>query len=336
MVKNMSEWVRLAGAALMLAAGQVAPAVAAPDAASNTATAVPSPKAARSGMLLGKSSITGGTLESSVIPQTRLPAGVGSYLQLLAPSAVAARGRDVFIVDVGYAAVFRYDIVLNALTVLPNLTGRPGVRLHVMADSSLLVLDPGSRRVLHVTRDGASINTYADDANLVRPVAMTVDEKNGLVLVADGMENYIVAFHMLGRASSVIVPKVPDGDRSLSISAIAMTPDGLYVLDKLARQVLHLTADGRVIESFGEDTLRQPAGIASDRLGRLVVIDSHSASLKIFSQGELVEEVRDAGLSQGEWRDIADIYADEMGNLLVADRAAGRVDILRISGSRRR
>ncbi len=331
MVKPVHQWIEVA-TALALVAG----AVSFPHGSTEAAEAKPDAKAEalpRSSLLL-KSSITGGNLEASMVMQTPLPAAPGAFVQLMAPSAVAARGRDVFIVDAGYALVFRYDIVLNTLTVLPNLTGRPGMRLHVMADSSLLVLDPGTRRVLHLTRDGLPINTYQDDINLVRPVAMAVDQRNGLVLVADSMENFIVAFHMLGRASSLIVPKA-DGDRSLSLSGIAMAPDGLYVLDKLARQVLRLTADGRVIEAFGEDVLRQPAVIASDRAGRLLVSEAHGGSLKIFLQGVMVDEVRKPGLASEPWQDIADVYVGDTGDVFVAD-VSGRVDVLRAPGSRRR
>jgi uncharacterized protein YjiK len=205
-----------------------------------------------------------------------------------------------------------------------------------MNDASLLVLDPGSRRVLHYNRDGALINTYRDDVNLVRPVAMTVDETRGLVLVADSMQNFIVAFHLSGSASSVIVPSAAEGERSMSISALAMAPDGLYVLDRVAHEILHLTRDGQIIENFGADVLERPTAIAADSRGRLVVADAHSTSLKIFVGGDMVDEIHDSGLSLGPWRDIADIYADDMGSLYVAERVGARIDVMRFATPRAR
>jgi hypothetical protein len=289
------------------------------------------PAVAGPSVLLPKSSLNGAVLVSGAgsAPRPALPSVAGGRLSFVAPTAVAARGHDLYVVDSGLGAVLRIDTLQETATVLANLPNRMGVRLHVMADSSLLVLDPGSRRVLHYSRDGALINTYRDDINLVRPVAMTVDQSRGLILVADSMQNFIVAFHLSGSAASIIVPKVPDGDRSMSISAMAMAPDGLYVLDRVAREILHLTRDGGIIETFGSDVLQTPTAIAADSHGRLVVADSHGTKLKVFAGGDLVEEVSDSGLSLGPWRDIADIYADDMGGLYVAERGAGRIDVLR-------
>jgi hypothetical protein len=287
-----------------------------------------------SSLLLPKTSLNGATLMAGTAPLPPLPTLAGGHLGLVAPSAVAGRGRDLFVVDSGLGAVLRIDTLQETATVLPNLPNRMGVRLHVMSDSSLLVLDPGSRRVLHYSRDGALINSYRDDVNLVRPVAITVDESRGLVLVADSMQNFIVAFHLSGSASSIIVPSAAEGERSMSISALVMAADGMYVLDRVAREILHLTRDGRVIESFGSDVLERPTAIAADAHGRLVVADAHSASLKIFVGSDMVDEVRDSGLSLGPWHDIADIYADDMGSLYVAERGGARVDVLRFAPSR--
>jgi DNA-binding beta-propeller fold protein YncE len=277
------------------------------------------------------------TLNGVSLPEgaagTPLPLMPGGHLSLSAPTAVAARGHDLFVVDAGLAAVLRIDTLMETAVVLPGLPSRLGVKLHVMSDRSLLVLDPGSRRVLHYSRDGALINTYRDDINLSRPVAVAVDERRGLVLVADSLQNFIVAFHLSGSASSIIVPGGgdADADRSLSLSAMAVANDGIYVLDRVARQVLHLATDGRIIEAFGAGVLQRPVAIAADDRGRIVVADAQTTSLKIFSAGEMIEEVKDSGLAQGPWQDIADIYADDLNNLYVAERSASRIDVLRFT-----
>lgn len=281
-------------------------------------------------------SLTGGTL-SVGSPGTRhtLPtAAAGRYVSFVAPCAVAARGQDVYIVDSGLAAVFRYDTTLETMTVVPGLPTRPGTRLYVMGDSSLLVLDQVGRRVLHVTRDGIPINNYSDDVNLAHPVDMTVDEQRGLVLVADGLNNYIVAFHLLGRASSVIVPMTQQGTRSLSIAGIAATPQGLFVLDRLAHQVLQLDSAGHPVDIFGQGVLQQPKAIAADHNGRVVVIDAQSSSLKIFVGGELLQEAHSASPSLGDWHEIWYVSIDDMGSIYVADRASARIDILRFTSPR--
>jgi DNA-binding beta-propeller fold protein YncE len=329
MVRRRLAWSLLAGSLLLAACGSMLDLAALRPAPAGAASAAPG------GTLDLWRSFSGGRLVANPTapPQAPVPLRVNNYLDFVAPSAVAARGPDLFIVDSGLNVVFRYDAIVETMTAIPGLPALPGTKLYVMADSSLLILDPPNRRVLHVTRDGVPINVYSDDVNLVRPVGMAVDEERGIVLVADSFRRDIVAFHLGGGASTLIVPMTQQGTRALSVSGIAMTPQGMFVLDRLGHQVLQLDRQGLPIDLFGSDVLRLPTMMAVDPTGRVVVIDAETGSLDVFVGGQFANAPRSASSALGDWRDVKDVSFDDHGSLYVADQGSARVDVLRFRPS---
>ena len=291
-------------------------------------------------------SLSGGRLErpSAFAGNPLQPAG--AYLNFLAAATVAARGNDVYVVDSGRAAVFRVDPYTNNMVVMAPQPAPPawvapdypqrlpadrGTKLYVASDRSVYVLDQGRRRVLHFSREGHLIREYQDPGMLARPVGFTVDERRGLVLVVDGLYRNVVAFHSGGRVPFAIVPhENVDRDRlPLDLAAIASGEEGLYLVDRRKAQVLLMSDDGIVLDSVGQGILKQPWTVAVDRYRRVYVGDRLDNSIKVFSGGVQLTQIKGSDLRPG-MQEISDLWVDE-DLLYVADGATGRVDILRLS-----
>jgi len=270
----------------------------------------------------------------------------GSYLTFLATTTVAARGNDVYIVDSGRAAVFRVDPYTNNMVVMAPQPAPPawvapdypqrlpsdrGTKLYVANDRSLYVLDQSRRRVLHFSREGHLVREFQDPGMLARPVGFTVDESSGLVLIVDALYHNVVAFHRGGRVPFVIVPheNVDRDHVPLDIAAIASGDEGIYLVDRRKAQVLLMSDDGIVLDSFGQGILKQPWTVAVDRYRRVYVGDRLDNSIKVFSGGVQLDQIKGSDLRPG-MHQISDLWVDE-DLLYVADGATGRVDILRLS-----
>ena len=75
-------------------------------------------------------------------------------------------------------------------------------------------------------------------------------------------------------------------DKCRSITDIAATDDGIYVVDSDGCQVFLLNKKGEVVKSFGKEgvdntELMRPSGIAVGGNGRVVVADSLNHRIKV-------------------------------------------------------
>lgn len=312
------------GAALL--AGRALPALAAEAADADTpAGTAPSRQAplVRSWM-----TVTGGRLAGAIDPLGfPKPGSIERLVRLLRPVTAAARASDVVLADAGLNAVYRYDLAVGAL--VPAIPGGvvPGMRLRLMGDQSLLVLEPQRRRIARYTRGGALVQAFADDGLLVRPVDFALDERAGLLFVADGTGNRIVAFRLAGLAATpVFVPR--DGrDAVASVDALAAGHDRLYLLDGASRRVTVLGQDGTARESFGHVDLKRPVALGVDAWGRVYVADAFDDAVRVFERGVLAAmlDARLLGVTR-----VSDIAVHER-TLVVVDSEGAQVRLLRIS-----
>lgn len=112
----------------------------------------------------------------------------------------------------------------------------------------------------------------------------------------------------------------------MGIAGMAMDADWIYLSDPVCRCVVRVSPEGVVRGRFGQDEVALPGPIAADRSGRVYVVDTFDGSLKIFSRGELIYNLRpgEIGLQQ-----INDVWVSE-GFITLSDGAAARVDVLRL------
>lgn len=276
-------------------------------------------------------SLTGGRLVAGVDRTGTPAAGAGAlgFTRFVRPVALAARGAELVILDAGAGAAYRYDAALSQMSALRNVPVHPGTQLALGADFSLYVIDQPGRRVLRVARSGQVVATYGG-VDLQRPVDVAVDDARGLVFVADGGFNQVLAFHALGGAATIIHVRGGEGARVQAVGHLALGPDAIYVTDPLCRCIGRLGYNGGVISAFGEGALGAPGPLAVDRFQRVFVIDQFERVLKVFHQGKLIETFapRRFGLQQFD-----DVWVDD-NVLYLADGLSGRVEAQRIAAPR--
>ncbi len=295
------------------------------------AAAPPEPEAAAR-LLVPWQTFFGARLVERVDPTGQIrPGQGGGFVRFRYPTAVAARGPDLYVADSGAGTLYRFDAALQAMQAVPGVRALPGTRIRVGADHTLFVLDPGAGRLRRFSRDGTPLQTLSDAVAAARFSDFSLDE-TGRIYVLDALGRRIVAFHPAGRAASVFASAMEGGGELQAMGAIAGGAVGLLVADSACRCVLRLGEDGQVAARLGEGDLRQPGAIAMDREGRVFVADAFDQSLKVFGDGVLLASFAAAALGASG---IAGIAIDE-GFLYVADGAGARIVVLRIRpGSRR-
>jgi DNA-binding beta-propeller fold protein YncE len=254
------------------------------------------------------------------------PGPMGGFQRFLHPTAVAARGPDLYVADSGAGTLYRVDTGLQAMTAVPGVNVLPGTRIAVGTDHSLYVLDPGAGRLRRFTRDGTPLQTFTDPVATARFGDFALDETGRRVFALDALSRRIVAFPPAGRAAEVFASTLEGGGELRAMGAIAADGAGLLVADLACRCLLRLAADGRVLVRLGEGELQQPTALVADRDGRVFVADAFDRSLKVFQGDELLATLPAAGLGANALTGLA----LDAGVLYIADGPGARVVALRV------
>ncbi|HSW51589.1 MAG TPA: NHL repeat-containing protein [Sulfuricaulis sp.] len=258
-------------------------------------------------------------------PFTRVPPPE-RIINLLQPVQVAVTANDVFIADLGRRELLRADRAQQTFSRFAPLPPRAG-GVAVDRWSSVYVTEPAQRRVAEYRRDGSPAQVYTDVTSLSNPVDVAIGPSDR-VYVADAGGARVVVFNRLGQVVQLIGEKAGRPNPFRSVAALAAGPEGLYVLDPLARQVHALTFEGESRFSFGESSLRLPVSLAVDRFERVFVADQADNTIRVFEPkqtggtlGRRIEGVR--------FQRLNDVWVDDTGLLYVADAVAG-VSMLRV------
>lgn len=286
--------------------------VAAPAPHSGAATVTPW-RTINGGFLGGPSPLTG-------VP---VRPGVGAYVRLVAPTAVAVRGNDVLIVDSGAARVYRYDIALNALITIGNAPATPETRVALGPDLSAYVLDTAARRLLRFGRDGRLLQTFRTDA-AATPADFALAEDGVSIQMIDRTQMQVALLTSVGASVLPLRPERADDPRVGALAAIAIGRAGTYLLDAGAGLVHLIDREGRVLRSFGHGQLELPGSLAVDRFERVYVTEPAARAIKVFRDGALVQTLTAADLH------LPGIGAIAIGDPLLAatDRDSGQVSLL--------
>lgn len=301
----------------MAAIGLVAAMLVTPaQAQTSLGTTSPPPFMAPWSTLTGAWAARPNTFPATGTPQTPQVSG---FLSFRVPTAVAARGNYVYVADSGHRQIFRYDLALQTMAVFANFPGTNVSGLAVAPDLSLYVADLNGGKVLHFAVDGRQLQSFSNDIEIARPVAVLIDQRSANLWVADSVYNHVVVFNSLGR---VIAAQASQMGRH--IVAMAQGPDGLYLVDRLSRQVMVVSADGTERYSLGKDVLKMPNAVAVDRFNRVFVSDSFDNTLKVFERGQLVATVGRGGAIPASFNRITSLFIDQ-NTLYVADSLNGRI-----------
>ncbi len=254
------------------------------------------------------------------------PGPNGRFVQLGRPVAVAGWQDQLYIADAGRGAIYRYDRIADRLSLFRRMALAPGVRMTAHSAGGLYLTDPDRQQVLRLDDQGR-VATRFRDFNLNRPVALADDPRGGRLLVLDGPYQQILAFNRLGRLEEVIHPRDERGQPPGNLIDLAADADYFYLLDGARREVLVTDRLGRFVTRLGASRLKQPAALARDGYGRLIVADAFDSRLWIFlpaGHGRSVPLSVAASLSRPVDLNVAEQW------LFVADDGMGAVHIFRI------
>jgi hypothetical protein len=257
--------------------------------------------------------------------------GTGARLNFVQPIGVAAYGDVLMVADAGARTLWRVERGRDAMAPFASFIGsgaEQGASLQLGNDFSAWVALPAEHKVVQYDARGRLVREWRDEANAPRPVAVAVPEDRSELLVGDGASAQIVVFNPLGR-----VLRVLGSNRAhmlQSIAAMCLGSRGLYVLDRLAQQVVLLDAAGEVIELLAENELVQPRAMTVDRSDRIFVADDADQSIKVFRGGRLLATAGGLGSGPGRFGRIESLAVD--GNLLyVADSVNARIQVMLVA-----
>ena len=276
-------------------------------------------------LLTPQQNIHGGRLATGVdATGTPKPGSMRGFVNFISPAALAVRGPDLYIADMGARKLYRLDTMQQVLSVVPDVSVSPRMQLQVASDLSLYILDPDHAAIHHLTRGGRLLQTFTDAGIAMHLTHFVLDEGMGRIIASDQLSQRLLRLPLAGRIVSVL----PDTEVGTfrAVGAVASIGEEMYALDAACVCIVQLDADGRVQQRFGYGALTQPRAMVADRHGRLFVADAFDRELKVFFRGELIARYAPHQLN------VVNISAMAMGEglLYLADSAGSRVVVFRV------
>lgn len=250
--------------------------------------------------------------------------GSGMFVKLMAPAAIALRGNDLLVADLGSARLWRLDIGLQTISGVAGAPVSPLGALALGPDFSAWVLDAPSRQVLRFGRDGRLLQTFRAGAAAPSPSGLALADGGATLLLADAGLAQWAELRSVGAFATAVLPAFDGGRRVSGVDALAPARDGLFVLDRAAGLVHQVARDGRVRASLGAGELKQPVALAADRFERVFVVDAQDNAVVVLRAGEPAQRLSAARLGVQQ---IGGIAVDERV-LAVSDRLLGQVQLL--------
>lgn len=246
---------------------------------------------------------------------------------------IAVASAQVTAEDYNRGVIFKLDLKSGRINVVQGAGDKVHDEIsdiHIGEDHSFYVTDVEGRRALQFSPKGKLLKVYQHPPNIYRPIAITVDEKNNEVIVADEMYSHIVSFD-----KEKAIPKYGMGARGEGpgkfriITDMIAIPDGYLVSDRIELRVQVLDKQGNYIADFGRADLMFPTALAMDKFGRVYVADKSDSTIKVYKAGKLMEKIGRNGYGPMEFRYISDmkIHKDQ---LYVVDSLNSRIQIFNI------
>ncbi|MDH5546351.1 MAG: hypothetical protein OEZ43_12220 [Gammaproteobacteria bacterium] len=248
------------------------------------------------------------------------------------PVSIGLRDDIMYIFDAGDGYIFRYSLVDGRMDPMAGVgaeVAEDATDIYVAADHSFYLADIEGRRVLHFDPDGNLIRSYFHGPNISRPVAVSVNEDNGEVFVADEVYSHVVVFNKRGEPLRGIGGRGEGPGKFRIITDMIKTADGFYLSDRIELSVQVLDNEGRYLTHFGEGQLIFPTALTVDNFGRVYVSEKNESIIKVFQQGKLIDVIGSNGYGRGEFRFVSDMKVHK-GYLYVADSLNGRVQVFEI------
>ena len=279
-------------------------------------------------LLVPWQTVTGGLLAAGGVDANGfpLPGAMQGYAALVFPSALAARGDDLYIADSGARKLYRFDAAFQLMIQVPGVEAMPWTRMQVGPDQSLYVLDAARASILHYTRGMQPLQTLGDPSVTASLDGFVVDGLLGRIVASDRLGQRLVMFNPLGGAAW---PMEHAGEGEFtSLGALTGAGRALYAIDSVCTCIVSLDETGRILVRIGKGELAQPQALAADRHGHIFVADAADRTLKVFLRGDLAASYSTHKLGLIE---ISALAVDE-DTLYIADGPGARVLSFRIQG----
>lgn len=160
---------------------------------------------------------------------------------------------------------------------------------------------------------------------VVSPIAVECDDQQRLY-VADGGGRVVHVFDLARRTYERWAP--PEPDAFISPVGLARSADGrLFVADSGARVIRVFGARGALIDTWGQDDLVRPCGLArDDARGLLFIADAGAHQVVVLDDAGLpVARIGSRGASPGSFNFPVDVALDHEGRLYVSDSLNCRI-----------
>ncbi len=253
-------------------------------------------------------------------------------VKLITPAALAVTSTDVFIVDTGLKTIFKYDRALQVVSVFASVP-EMGSLVDITIDRglSLYLVDHYSALTTQFDIDGRVLRTFSNESELANPVAVTVDDHQGEIFIADKIRAHILVFNRQGGVNNVINALKDGINIARNIEDIIFAGNQLYVVDELGHQIHALSPTGNYRYSFGAQEMIAPDAITVDEFNRVFVSSSNSNTIKVYQGGQFIVELGGPDSEmKSEFILISDIWVED-GLFYVADSATASIKIYRVS-----
>lgn len=274
------------------------------------------------GLLVPLRTLVGGriVLQSSPTGMPIAQDGFGPMTHFVFPVAVAADSFNVYIADAGVRRLYRYDPLVDAMSVVPNVVVTPQTRLALGRDLSIYVASPGGASLRRYDRGGRLMMEIDPQLGASRYDDIAVDRESGTIFGLDRSFGRLEEINPLGRSATLVHDEI----LAQSPTAIAWDDHQLYLAGAHCACVVALSLRDRSRRVLASG-LRQPSAMAA-RDGWLVVLDTLERKLSVFQHGELrgTVGVETLGLLDPQGVALAG------GMLYVADAAGRRIAIFRL------
>ncbi|CAH0554867.1 unnamed protein product [Brassicogethes aeneus] len=148
----------------------------------------------------------------------------------------------------------------------------------------------------------------------MQPVAVAVDEKDNSVYVLDTGNSRI---KVLNEDMEFVKHITNDGLLGRSCTGIAISNDGLVVVNWRTKFITEMTTDGETLKSFTYNAFQEPIDLAVDKsYGHVLVADNGMSCVFVFdAEGKILFKVG----KKGTFNLISSVTVGPLGEIVVAD-----------------
>ncbi|MEE8449667.1 MAG: hypothetical protein V3S39_08545 [Thermodesulfobacteriota bacterium] len=254
--------------------------------------------------------------------------------------AVSPDGNRFYVSDYARGLVFRFNIEEKKVKLFGKFSRPFGIALD--KKDRLYVAEQGSKYIRVIDQEGNRLKSITHES-LERPAGLALDEKRGLLYVADASfgksNNHLVkVFDLEGKFLRDIGKGRGFGPGQLYFPTyVAVDGEGrLYVTETISARVSVFDQEGKFLKHIGErgdafGMFDKPKGIALDSFDNIYVADSAWSNIQIFNQkGQVLLFFGGRGDYPGLLKNPTGIAIDGQDRIYVADFLHNQVAIYQL------